>query len=59
LKFVCDDLESVFFFQEERIPYVFFVNEEKIKNALKAALEKDEISTEHIRDIVHQQQAVF
>jgi len=41
------------------VPYVFFVNEKEIKSTLEAALDKDKINTEHVVDIVYQQQAVF
>jgi hypothetical protein len=46
-------------FQEENVPYVFFVNEKEIKGTLEAVLEKEKINTEHVVDIVYQQQAVF
>jgi ribosome assembly protein 4 len=41
------------------VPYVFFVNEKEIKGTLEAVLEKEKINTEHVVDIVYQQQAVF
>jgi len=41
------------------VPYIFFVNEKEIKGTLEAVLEKEKINTEHVVDIVYQQQAVF
>lgn len=41
------------------MPYVFYVNEKEIQATLGAALDEDKISTEHVVDIVYQQQAVF
>jgi ribosome assembly protein 4 len=43
----------------DNVPYIFFVNEKEIRSTLKAALDKDKINTEHVVDIVYQQQAVF
>lgn len=39
--------------------YIFFVNEKEIRGNLEAVLEKEKINTEHVVDIVYQQQAVF
>ncbi|KAJ9599081.1 hypothetical protein L9F63_010418, partial [Diploptera punctata] len=50
---------SMMYVQEENVPYVFFVNEKEITNSLEAVLDKKNLNTENVVDIVYQQQAVF
>jgi hypothetical protein len=53
----CDDWRCNF--QDENVPYVFYVNEKEIQATLGAALDEDKLDTERVLDIVYQQQAVF
>ena len=46
-------------FQDEALPYSFFVNEKEIVESLDVLLEKENIETEKTLDIVYQPQAVF
>lgn len=45
--------------QDEPAPYLFFVNEKEITSSLDKVLEKDDIGTEQVLEIIYQQQAVF
>lgn len=46
-------------FQEETVPYTFFINESEITGSLQETLEKQTIETEKVVEIVYQPQAVF
>ena len=46
-------------FQEETVPYTFFINESEITGSLQETLEKQMIETEKVVEIVYQPQAVF
>lgn len=48
-----------FMFQEESVPYSFFINESEITGSLKETLETQTIETEKVVEIVYQPQAVF
>lgn len=48
-----------FIFQEENVPYVFLVKEKEITGSLENALDKENLNTEQVLDIIYQQQAVF
>ncbi|GLV34727.1 Notchless [Carabus blaptoides fortunei] len=45
--------------QDERTPYLFFVNENEITNTLDSSLDSKLLNTEEVLDIIYQQQAVF
>lgn len=55
LSLICNALLQ----QEERTPYLFFVNEQEITKSLDNSLDSKLLNTEEILDIVYQQQAVF
>lgn len=46
-------------FQDESIPYSFFINESEITGSLKETLETQTLETEKVVEIVYQPQAVF
>ena len=46
-------------FQEETVPYTFFINESEITGSLQETLEKQTIETEKVVEIVYQPQSVF
>lgn len=46
-------------FQDDPTPYLFFVNEEEIKNSLNETLDPKKTDVENILNIVYQPQAVF
>lgn len=48
------------FFQEESVPYTFFVKDNEITDSLQKALDKNTLeNTEEVLDIVYQPQAIF
>ena len=49
----------VFMFQDESVPYSFFINESEITGSLKETLESQTLETEKVVEIVYQPQAVF
>ena len=49
----------LFMFQDESIPYSFFINESEITGSLKETLETQTLETEKVVEIVYQPQAVF
>ena len=54
------DGKCVLLFQEESVPYSFFVNDVEITEELEKALDKDALeSSESVLEIVYQPQAVF
>ncbi|XP_063703843.1 protein Notchless [Culicoides brevitarsis] len=55
LELICNALLK----NEEHTPYLFFVNEEEIKESLEHTLDSKKIDFENILDIVYQPQAVF
>lgn len=55
LQLICNALLQ----QDENTPYIFFVNDNEIKESLKQALGSEHVETEKVIDIVYQQQAVF
>lgn len=50
---------KIFHFQEEQTPYLFFVNEEEVKQSLEKAIDIKKLDTEAVIDIVYQPQALF
>ncbi|KAF4527855.1 hypothetical protein B566_EDAN016500, partial [Ephemera danica] len=44
---------------EDPAPYLFFINDKEITSSLEQVLEKDDLGTEEVIEIVYQQQAVF
>ncbi|KAK5650605.1 hypothetical protein RI129_001634 [Pyrocoelia pectoralis] len=44
---------------EERTPFLFFINEVEITKDLKSTIDVSTINTENVVDIVYQQQAIF
>ena len=49
----------VFMFQDESVPYSFFINESEITGSLKETLQAQTLETEKVVEIVYQPQAVF
>ena len=49
----------LFMFQDESVPYSFFINESEITGSLKETLERQTLETEKVVEIVYQPQAVF
>lgn len=45
--------------QEEKVPYLFFVNDKEVTKTLNHAVDVNELNSEQVLDIVYQQQAVF
>lgn len=45
--------------QEDKVPYVFYVNDKEIVKSLDLVLDVDTLNTEHVVEIIYQQQAVF
>lgn len=45
--------------QEEKVPYLFFVNDTEITKSLSHTLDVANLNTEGVVDIIYQQQAVF
>ena len=50
---------GLFMFQDESVPYSFFINESEITGSLKETLETQTLETEKVVEIVYQPQAVF
>ena len=49
----------VFVFQDQSVPYSFFINDSEITGSLKETLETQTLETEKVVEIVYQPQAVF
>uniref|UniRef100_A0A336LR52 CSON011310 protein n=1 Tax=Culicoides sonorensis TaxID=179676 RepID=A0A336LR52_CULSO len=54
-----DQLDLPISITEEHTPYLFFINEEEIKENLEKTLDAKKIDFENVLDIVYQPQAVF
>lgn len=50
---------NIYNFQDETVPYAFFVDDVEITGSLDKCLDDPNFSTEHVLDIVYQEQAVF
>ena len=55
----CHIVNSNLLFQEESIPYTFYVKEREIRETLGDVLEQEKLETEKAVEIVYQPQAVF
>lgn len=55
LQLICRSLLQ----QEEFVPYAFFINNKEITRNLENTLEAEQISSEHVIDIIYQPQASF
>ena len=55
----CTCYVHLFVFQDESVPYSFFINESEITGSLKETLETQTLETEKVVEIVYQPQAVF
>lgn len=45
--------------QTEQVPYLFFIDEKEITKTIEKTLDLNKLNTEHVVDIIYQQQAVF
>jgi ribosome assembly protein 4 len=55
LELICNALLK----NEEKTPYLFFINEEEVKESLQNALDLKKVDIENVLEIVYQPQAVF
>lgn len=50
---------NVYDFQDETVPYAFFVDNIEITENLEKCLDNRNFNAEHVLDIIYQEQAVF
>ncbi|KAG8230807.1 hypothetical protein J437_LFUL010587 [Ladona fulva] len=55
LQLICNALLE----QEENVPFIFFINDKEITGSLESCVEKTNLNTENVLDIIYQRQAIF